>query len=867
MILYHRSLKCKVVNNEFNFLLIEISSTNKPTFVGALYVPPGSLPPFQLINQNLNKTYFIFGDFNAKHTNWGCKRNNTSGVHLQNWLEETGHELILPNKPTSRRSNSIIDFGITKDATDWNSEVLNEGTSDHYPILFQSSIAIEEESFFRITNWKIFKFILSTTYEYWLTLVYNMDDQSFFNIFSSFISSLWQRCSSYEKITKYRPPWPPYLVLLAKSVNRARRRYRRNRKILNLQYFLSLKEIFVSERYHIQKTKTNEKAEWMSKGQNIWKIAKPSFHAFSPPFRGLSQGPNKVTNPQEIADIVANYFENHFREPEYDVNNPMHMEAQEMYKQLEYTPNIPLDQISITEVENEWKKFKGKKSIDSAGTSAYMLKQLPYEYIGIITILFNKCAMNGNCFETGKHAKVICLSKDGLYPSENKLRPISLLPNIGKWYERIIHNRILKWCEQQNIYVDEQSGFTSKRRLQTRITSLIEDVRLNITACNRPALIIFIDFLSAFDKMWYPALISTLVRLEMPLPLTKWIASWLKGRTFSIHHGDAWSRNIKMFVGAPQGSVLAATLFRLHIHFLPSIFKQTTPHLFADDLALLFSGSIEKRFSQNIADIELKAKEAMLTLEKFANDTILHVNIPKTKAMLIHNIISPPIPYAEYKQQRIEFVSTFKYLGVCISCKLGWGTYINSILTKIRKVYNAMKILYQKLPKKFINIRRKIFFAFALPHFIWMFPIWFYLTAKQKEKIYSVFCLGIKLVYGIQSWDDISSMIISQEKALYDYIYSYWTRFSHNLDNSIEATNYQHTWTAYLAAKTPSKEMYKSMGLRKNNFFLNRLSKRAEHSKNDWISFRENHREQHEYFKHSTLYLNLFIYKYFLLPP
>jgi hypothetical protein len=279
---------------------------------------------------------------------------------------------------------------------------------------------------------------------------------------------------------------------------------------------------------------------------------------------------------------------------------------------------------------------------------------------------------------------------------------------------------------------------------------LIEDIILTITACNRPALVIFIDFLSAFDKMWYPALVSSLIKLEMPLHLLKWITSWLKGRTLFIHHGDAFSRKIKMFVGAPQGSILAATLFRLHIHFLPSIFKQITTHLFADDLALLMVGSLEKKFSINIKDLEIRAKQAMIVLEKFADDMILPVNVPKTKALLIHNIVSPTLPTVEYKNQKIEFVSNFKYLGVSIACKLGWGNYISNIINKMRKINNAMKILYHNLPKKNINIRRKIFLSCALPHFIWLFPTWFYFTEKQKEKIFTLFCSGIRLVYSLK---------------------------------------------------------------------------------------------------------------------
>jgi len=110
-------------------------------------------------------------------------------------------------------------------------------------------------------------------------------------------------------------------------------------------------------------------------------------------------------------------------------------------------------------------KIFTKKSLDSMKTSAFLLKNLPIEYMKIITILFNKCAYKGNVFEDSKHAKVICLSKDSIYPEENRLRPISLLPNLGKWFERCIHEQIQDWCKVKGIFCDEQSGFTPNRRL------------------------------------------------------------------------------------------------------------------------------------------------------------------------------------------------------------------------------------------------------------------------------------------------------------------------------------------------------------------------------------------------------------------
>ncbi|CAF1486930.1 unnamed protein product, partial [Didymodactylos carnosus] len=106
----------------------------------------------------------------------------------------------------------------------------------------------------------------------------------------------------------------------------------------------------------------------------------------------------------------------------------------------------------------------------------------------------------------------------GAYPVESRLRSISLLPNLGKVFQRVIVGRIEKWCTDQDIHIDEQSGFTARKRVQTRIVSMIDDLKLTVAA-NRPALAIFVDFKTAFDAMWWPALMKTLENLDMPVEL------------------------------------------------------------------------------------------------------------------------------------------------------------------------------------------------------------------------------------------------------------------------------------------------------------------------------------------------------------
>ena len=319
--------------------------------------------------------------------------------------------------------------------------------------------------------------------------------------------------------------------------------------------------------------------------------------------------------------------------------------------------------------------------------------------------------------------------------------------------------------------------------------------------------------------MWYPALIKNLHELNMPLPLLKWIHYWLRDRFLYISFGEANSRTIQMHVGAPQGSVLAATLFKLHVHFLPSFFMDLTLHLFADDLAIVITGSLEKRFSHNIEDLERRARWAMKQLERYSKNLILPVNVNKTKALLVHSVVSPTYPVIKFQNKNIEYVKSFKYLGDNISTKIGWGFFISERIRKIRKVYNALRVILRSIPSSQIALRRKIFLAYALPHFCWLFCTWFYFTDNQRKTIEHVYCSGLRIVYCLYGWDDTTTLILAREKSLPDYVYSYWQRLEQHLAKASDALAFQQSWRTFEIIKSRDKSWYKSMGFRRNSFF------------------------------------------------
>jgi hypothetical protein len=128
-----------------------------------------------------------------------------------------------------------------------------------------------------------------------------------------------------------------------------------------------------------------------------------------------------------------------------------------------------------------------------------------------------------------------------------------------------------------------------------------------------------------------------------------------------------------------------------------------------------------------------------------------------------------------------------------------------------------------------------------------------------------VYCTGPRITDNPNLWDDLTVYKLSKEYSLNDYLYNYWIKFNKHLEISAEVLQYQLTFNSYLAAKSPEKNLYLSMGMRKNSKVLNRLSLRVQHTKSDLLEFLGKHSHQYGYYKHAYFPTYFFIYKYLLM--
>ena len=112
---------------------------------------------------------------------------------------------------------------------------------------------------------------------------------------------------------------------------------------------------------------------------------------------------------------------------------------------------FPTDQFEIDKMISG---LDNKKSCGYDLLSNKILKETKCTVLPYIVSLFNKCMLNGVFPDAYKIAQVIPLFKGGDQENENptSYRPISLLPTLGKLFEKILSTRIIKFLDKSDIF-------------------------------------------------------------------------------------------------------------------------------------------------------------------------------------------------------------------------------------------------------------------------------------------------------------------------------------------------------------------------------------------------------------------------------
>ena len=339
--------------------------------------------------------------------------------------------------------------------------------------------------------------------------------------------------------------------------------------------------------------------------------------------------------------------------------------------------------------------------------------------------IFNQCLRAGVVPRCWKTSKLVLLPKPKKDPnSPSAYRPICLLNETGKLFERILMSRLSDHLRNVGPDIHRyQFGF----RVGRSTIDAIDRVKSLAQGAIRQGgitLAVSVDIVNAFNALPWNTIRDGLARHCAPRYIQKTIASYLAGRTIEFGANGTTSRRA-IDRGVPQGSILGPLLWNLGYNAALNTALPDGVHItcYADDTLLVACG---RDWTRTIRVMEaglaaLTARVANLGLEVAAQ---------KTEATWFHGLPRtrrPPASWVAVGADRIPVGESIKYLGLVLDGRFNFEAHFAHLAPKLEKVALSLSRILPNIggPKEKI---RRLYASVLGSMALYGAPIW----AKDK---------------------------------------------------------------------------------------------------------------------------------------
>ena len=471
-----------------------------------------------------------------------------------------------------------------------------------------------------------------------------------------------------------------------------------------------------------------------------------------------------VNNPKKIAncfnDFFCNIAEDIMSKRKYAGNtshrNYLHNEASKTFVAYECDER---------EVSSLISTLNPRKGIGPNSLPTSVLHILKDEISLPISIIFNISITTGTFPRLLKTSKTIPVYKKGSKLKINNYRPISLLSNINKIFEKLMFNRVYKFLELNRSIYDLQFGFRAKHGTNHALIEITEKIRCALDnhefACG-----IFIDLQKAFDTVNHNILLDKLEHYGLRGVVNKWFKSYLSNRHqfVSIDGYESDLKEIKH--GVPQGSVLGPLLFLIYINDLHNaIFYSRTYH-FADDTHLLNINKCPKKMQKQM-NLDLRCLYKWLLANKIS------LNCSKTELIIFHSkrnqtnsnriVYFNPITKSseiftfniKINGHRIFPSESIKYLGIYLDRNLTWQDQCKVLMSKLNRANGMLSKVRHYVPQReLVGIYHAIFTS----HLMYNCEVWAQQNSILVNKIAKLQNKAMQII-NFKSFDTPSNLL------------------------------------------------------------------------------------------------------------
>lgn len=770
-------------------------------FPGA--VGPDSLADFEHDVRLLFSThsrFMIAGDWNARHSFWGCSSSNATGEILFRLLMGSLVDIHFPPDPThyphDGSTPSTLDFIITKGVgvlnCPWTDDALASdhltvvGEVDLQPVGVELSPPVVKD--YRNANWVGFSALVTARLS---RSSMNLDSESgidsaiqeFNQIVLEADAAFVPSRVAAHKGTKLTPE----IINLIRLRRRFRRNWQRSRDV---GYRIEMRRI---TRLIDSKTKALVNARFSKSvgkinsdpgphRQQFWKLVK-NLKSRPRPMPALRVAGRRLLTDGEKATALADQFMENQSSASVNSNRSSHasMVSRTVSEVDDYQISSgSFTAISTEEISLEIARLRGRKAPGPDGIMNEHIKHLPSSAVNRLKDILNACMDAGYFPTTWKVAKVKCIPKPGKPPtSPANYRMISLLSNISKLYEVMILNRLRPMVEDLDIIPSNQFGFVQGKSCTHQLLRTIRFIRRE-TVSRKSVGMLCLDLKSAFDVVWHDGLIHKLRTLGISLHIVKLIRSFLDGRVYSVNVGNLSSDLRPISAGVPQGSVMAPMLFNVYISDLPVVGDLQSQ--FADDQAILIS-------SHKTAAIKNKLQQSARRMSRYFRKWRICVNGAKSELVLFTKKTAArhrPSAPVQVDGADIGWSSSLKYLGMKLDKRLTFRDHVDFICTKLDKVIKSLYPLICRNSR--LNLKNKVllFKTVYRPTICYAAPGWKHCAKAHRLRLQRMQNRFLKIALGMPRRTSTALVHrLTGVEYLEDYLDNQENRFLGKCRNSI----------------------------------------------------------------------------------
>ena len=744
----------EIESEEKEALIVEVNPTgNSSILITSIYNHPTNFVPSNFIRKvdrlSKKKPTILIGDFNAAAAEFGSRTSTKEGERLVEDITNSSL-MYMENEDPTYISNSSSDWNIL-DLAFVNKSMAEKVTSfgvgqetqtDHFPLIVDIAAKYSNKAATKeVVDWEAvgercnnsanLEEIVDDLERMESTIMGGgrIDINDVDGIVKRFTEELTEIRASSSIIIKSRIRRNVFKIAPdTKEAIRVKRRigkrYLVNKERLestalkaelkaataNLRLLLNRdKKVSDEEKVAEIEKERDQGKKWRRVNEMMGRAGKSS----NAPLNHLTKPNGEVTtNLKEILDThAARLYETHKPGPPAP---SMKRWNDEVIKEVEENKSIfqPLEKLLIEEgderikghftkekLKEEIRKLNKKTAPGDDGISNIYLQNIPEKAIDALFKLYNICMATGHFPRPWKKARVRMALKKGRDRKLSKnYRPISLLSNVGKLFEKLIKSSLDEETKNLDLIPEIHSGFKAGRSTQENFIRLSDSIS---NSFKRKKVVVgaFIDIERAFDALHHDSLRVKMMSRGIPPKLTRIISSFLTDRFLYVAEGDCRSDEVRMEGGCPQGAILSPPLFVIYDSDAPIKLDgdNASGAIFADDTSVWCVGdSVDEaviRLQSRLHHLDDWSKRWRMAPAPAKSSLICF-----SKQRRIRDEASRRDVFLMDK--KIEWSDACRFLGVTYDGSLSFKPHIEKIIAD-----SAKKILSIKKLTRFGNIK------------------------------------------------------------------------------------------------------------------------------------------------------------------